>query len=562
MKRFTSLRKDKQEKRKSADLTTTAPATTAATTAAPAAAPAATTPAPAPAATAAAIPPIPEETAPARNETGFTSLASDEAVPEQDPSSTAELLEQRLHAWKHAVEYLEEYVEAVEKIHKSQAKDYEKVLKTISKPLKYGQHFDQSLGGIAGFFENMRVNTQALINTNLETEKNIKGTALPIIERLHKEIKHKAKEIAHGAEKGAKEVEKARNTTQKHIELLGQHTASFESAGGKITAQEDPYVISRGVLHRLNKQVLEENNHHNDLVAVQTNFEIFEKHIIEVLHEAMETFTNLTGGQAAKVQALHADMLSAAQRIPPEFEWNAFVKRSADILADPAASPRTVEAIQFPNMAHPSTKPLIEGTLERKSRNKLSFGYSTGYYVVTPAKFLHEFKDDDNVRQDPVPELSIYLPEAVLTTPHDGKFSVKGKDRSGHFSSKLAGTSELNFKAHSPAEAQKWFDVIRKVTGAAGAVETAAPASEPASPVAAVPATEEKPKPVEEKPAAAAAAEPQPQETGVTPAPAEKKAETAAETAPAPAPAAVDQKVHVDAPAAAATTEKAAEAKA
>ena len=81
---------------------------------------------------------------------------------------------ERLQAWKHAVVYLEEYFEAVEKLHKAQAKEYERVLKvcnfffqtavrlrlkgtltdlpmqTISKPLREGDHFDQSLGGVAG----------------------------------------------------------------------------------------------------------------------------------------------------------------------------------------------------------------------------------------------------------------------------------------------------------------------------------------------------------------------------------------------------------------------------
>ncbi|KAK4150885.1 putative HECT-type ubiquitin ligase-interacting protein cred [Chaetomidium leptoderma] len=440
--------------------------------------------------------------APPRQET-MTSIASDEAVPDTDPSTTAGLLAQRLQAWKHAVVYLEEYMEAVEKIHKAQAKEYERVLKTISKPLREGQHFDQSLGGVAGFFENMRVNTQALVNTNLETEKNIRGSALPVVERLHKEIKHKAKELAHGAEKGAKEVDKARNTTQKHIELLGQHTASFEATGGKQNPSDDPYVISRGVVHRLSKQVLEENNQHNDLVAVQTNFEAFERHIIQVVHQAMETFTNLTGGQALKVQALHADMLGAAQRIPPNFEWKAFLTRSGDALADPNQAPRAVEAIQFPNMAHPSTKPLIEGALERKSRNKLSWGYSTSYYVVTPSKFLHEFKDgDDNLRHDPVPQLSLFLPDAVIGAPSGVKFNVKGKDRSGSMGGKLAGSTELAFKAHSPAEAEKWFAVIRGVVGATG--PAVASGSTPS------PAASEKPKPV-----VAVPAQQQQQESGV-----------------------------------------------
>lgn len=291
--------------------------------------------------------------------------------------------------------YLEEYMGAIEKIHKEQSKEYEKVMKTISKPLREGHHFDQNLGGVAGFYENLRQNTQALINTNAETEKSIKGSVLPILDRLHKEVKNKSKELAGGAVKGAKEVEKARNVTQKHIELLGQHAASFESTGGKMNPTEDPYVIRRGVLHRLTKQVIEENNHRNDLIAVQSNFQDFEAHVIQVLQQAMEVFNQFAGGQAEKTRALYADMLGAAQRIPPDMEWQAFSQRNADILVDPQDPPRTVEAIAFPNQEHNSTEPLIEGSLERKSRNKLSWGYSTGYYVVTPSKFLHEFKSDE-----------------------------------------------------------------------------------------------------------------------------------------------------------------------
>lgn len=42
---------------------------------------------------------------------------------------TAGLLAERLQAWKHAVGYLEEYVEAMEKIHGRHAKEYERALK-------------------------------------------------------------------------------------------------------------------------------------------------------------------------------------------------------------------------------------------------------------------------------------------------------------------------------------------------------------------------------------------------------------------------------------------------
>lgn len=56
--------------------------------------------------------------------------------------------------------YLEDYVNATTKVQKSQAKDYEKVLKTVSDPLKEGHHFSQSVGGVASMFENIRSNTQ------------------------------------------------------------------------------------------------------------------------------------------------------------------------------------------------------------------------------------------------------------------------------------------------------------------------------------------------------------------------------------------------------------------
>lgn len=320
-----------------------------------------------------------------------------------------------------------------------------------------------------------------MINTNIETEKSIKGSVLPILERLHKEIKHKGKELSSGALNGAKEVEKLRNITQKQIEMLGQQTASFDSAGGKLNGSDDPYIVRRSVLHRLSNQVIAENNHRNDLIAVQNNFRTFESHILEVVQSAIEAFTQLTGGQGEKIRALHGDILGTIQCIPRDFEWANFSTRSADRLANQSDPPRSVDAISFPNMDHGSTKSLIEGSLERKSRNKLSFGYSTGYYVVTPSRFLHEFKDSDDTRQDPKPELSLYLPDAVIGLPSAEKFNIKGKDMSKTLSSKLTGSTELAFKAHTAADAQKWFQVIHGVTGAMG---PAAATSTPGSPAA------------------------------------------------------------------------------
>ncbi|GIK06968.1 hypothetical protein Aspvir_002621 [Aspergillus viridinutans] len=410
------------------------------------------------------------------------SLSDDEAVPGSDTNETTGLLLERLRAWKHMCGYLEDYVEVTAKVQKSQAKDYEKVLKTVSDPLREGHHFSQSAGGVSAWFENIRSNTQGIVNGYLDTEKNLKGSVLPTLQRLHKEIKNKSKELQSGASKSAKAVEKARGVTQKHIELLAQQVAAFDStAGNRFVHAHDPYVLRRGVHHRLNKQVTEENNNRQDIIAVQNNFQQFEAHVLQTIQSAIEQFNVFVGGQLDRQRSMCNDILGAAQRIPPDFEWVNFITRNANVLVDPDSPPRSLSNISFPNQDHRATVPLIEGSLERKSRAMLK-GYSTGYYVVTPARYLHEFKDNDDFRHDPSPELSLYLPDCVVGGVDGNKFTIKGKDVSGgKVGNAFHTTSEFNFKAHTPSDAEKWWNVVRD---AAKSGPAHSPVS-PTSPVAA-----------------------------------------------------------------------------
>jgi hypothetical protein len=331
-----------------------------------------------------------------------------------------------------------------------------------------------------------------MVNMYLETEQNLKGTVLPTLERLHKEIKSKTKELQSGAVKGAKAVEKARQATQKHIELLGHHTASHDAvAKNKIETQYDPYVLRRGINHRLNKQVTEENNHRNDILAIQNSFAEFEAHVLQTIQGALEQFFQFMGGQLDRQRAMYADILGTAQRIPADFEWMNFCVSNDSKLVNPDSPPRSFSSITFPNMDHRSTHPLIEGSLQRRSRAVIK-GYSTGYYVVTPARYLHEFKDTDDFRKDPTPELSLYLPDCIVGAIDGAKFNVKGKDvSSGKVGNAFHATTELSFKAHSANDAEKWWTVIKdctRGTALATPAVSSITATSPISPVATSPA--------------------------------------------------------------------------
>ncbi|RMZ92028.1 hypothetical protein DV736_g741, partial [Chaetothyriales sp. CBS 134916] len=386
-----------------------------------------------------------------------------------DPYATIGLLEERLQAWKHACGYLEEYIAEVAKVEKSQAKDQDRILKTLSGSLKEAHHFDTALGGVSGLFENIRANTQAQSNMHAETSKNLTGSVLPILERLHHELKAKSKEVASGAGKSAKAVEAARLATQKYIDALGQHAANFDSSGGKVSAHNDPYVLQRGTYHRLNKQILEENNSRQDIVNVQNNFAQFEAHVISTFQATMSSYNQFMSGQADREKAMYGDIAATTSAIPHDFEWKGFVKRNSDVLVNPNAQPRSLDLVSFPNENHRSTRPLIEGSLERKSRG-IGMGYKSGYYAVTPAGFLHQFKDNDNIHSDPTPEVSLYLPDCAIGAVDGVRFTIKGKDSSGSkLGNKMAVSAEWQFKAHTASDAAKWHEVIASQTHAATA---------------------------------------------------------------------------------------------
>jgi len=132
-------------------------------------------------------------------------------------------------------------------------------------------------------------------------------------------------------------------------------------------------------------------------------------------------------------------------------------------LIDPNAPKRAVEHIAFANQDHRSTQPLIAGSLERKG--KIMSSYSTSFYAVTPSKYLHEFKTDDDFAKEPQPETSLYLPDCLIGAVDGVKFNVKGKNSSKGVLSKMSMGHEYHFRAHTPQDAQKWHDVISSVVG-------------------------------------------------------------------------------------------------
>jgi hypothetical protein len=157
------------------------------------------------------------------------------------------------------------------------------------------------------------------------------------------------------------------------------------------------------------------------------------------------------------------------------------MEHSSRTLTGVAARARTMSYNAFSDRGHCTTGQLIEGSLERKAHATGDVkAYSPGYYGITPVGYLHGYKSHDDFCKCLSPELSLYLPDCTVGAVDGATFTIKGNDVSGP---KVAGkallTYELDFRAHTPANAEEWWSIIRS---AAGGNMSEGPPSEPNSP--------------------------------------------------------------------------------
>ena len=171
-----------------------------------------------------------------------------------------------------------------------------------------------------------------------------------------------------------------------------------------VTAKEDPWYTNSLVARQLQKQVQEENALQKSIIIMQQNSEHFEEGVIRAIQTAWETFDNWSSRfvfhpnstltyayeknrMSTSVQDTWATMGVLMKSVQPNTEWLAFAARS-DHLLDPETPLRNIDHINYPGKDDPSVLPVHEGMLERKKR--FSKNYTEGYYVLTPAGYLHE----------------------------------------------------------------------------------------------------------------------------------------------------------------------------
>lgn len=397
-----------------------------------------------------------------------------------DPTS---LLLSRLENWALAVRNLENYVEAYIALQKANTSGLEKTRKIAGEmsqistpshlsPVNHNLSRPQSSKSnepasgpeetIFSCLEGLSSRTEVLITKSSETELALKQNVLPLFQALRTDIDKNIKDLKSANVKQAKEVEKARSMTLQSIETLGTYASSFTISGdsNRREYRNDPYVLYRLTLQALDDQLAKENAHSDSLIVAEKNLQNLETHLVQVLQQATKLFSEVIAGFHSLSNETYFGIAYSFANISPEAEWSSFYNDNINQLVPYDRPLREISNVTFQNDNHPSTKPVVEGTLNRKE-GKILKSWTPGYYVLTQSHFLLQYESNNYV-QDPSPELAIYLPESTVSgieSKDSGKFkfTIHAKDQT-----RTVGltTKTYSFKANTLSETEVWHRAI------------------------------------------------------------------------------------------------------
>lgn len=334
---------------------------------------------------------------------------------------------------------------------------------------------------------------------SMDFQTKVQSQILPDLTQLVTEVDKKQKEYASYSNAEQKDLSQLKSNSAKVSQSLDLAVQEFEHGvnGSKNRSdyKKDPYLVKKTLLRNAALQVKSENNRIEFLANGEASLRSSEARILLELRRIFNLLTQFIDENFGGVVQSFNILRETLNRVPEDFEWSHFLEKNSAYLITASSvmsanneqlnsamsnlsvnsnktdtalianNPykRNLESITFRNYQHVSTKPSLEGVLERKeSTLGLSSKYNSYYFVITPSGYFYGFpsKSIDSFQ----PNLVLYLPECET--------KIKNSSGKGEFTFILRGKNlctlvpkpkkKYVFKASSAQDFDTWWKVITR----------------------------------------------------------------------------------------------------
>ncbi|KAG0260781.1 hypothetical protein BG011_001620 [Mortierella polycephala] len=356
---------------------------------------------------------------------------------ESDGGNSADILLNRLLAYRTIIKNLQQHFTELMLLENSIVKAMNKAANAIVVPFKDGEQF-RGQGGLQDVCVGIRDSVKSRAEEHANAAQFVEENVVKHLRRLKQEVKSRIRAMKADSSLYSPRLGKEREATQERIASLAKAIGLFELAGSYQPDMEkvhlDPYVINISLRVQLARQIQEESQFSRSLKQCQEQLAEFEFSIINELKQILVSFAGYQSNHAeVGFTQSWAQVERALNFLDDDTEWNTFLESNAHRFLPTELSDADPEKLDYPCKDSQFLIPIKTGHMSRQSSVLKS--WKDGYFVLTPAGWLHVFSSADEVK-NPVPERSIYVPTAILG-PHTEPgqkghiFSLEGKGLGG-----------------------------------------------------------------------------------------------------------------------------------
>ncbi|BFZ56356.1 phosphatidylinositol 4,5-bisphosphate-binding protein [Savitreella phatthalungensis] len=378
--------------------------------------------------------------------------AADPIAPVQD----------RFSAWQGVIDQLITYFDSLSKAEAQHNKELVKVSEAIPEPFSTHPHFDRRNSGgssVDGVGQLLKQEMRGRLIHSDQILRTLNEQIIPHLTESRKSLNSRIKDISGMSGDFQNSLSDDLPRSKAAIINLQSAIADWESNSGKVDVAKDPFLVDLDTRKILRKQLAEEQYLRGSLTNLQRSAQFLEQEVVTVVRRALQQYNELVSREAAELAGMSHTIDQGIEHGQLNSEWQLFAQQQTrdGLFLAPTSQARALESQTYAGKNHPSTTPVFDAWLERKS-GRLS-GYSTAFYIVTPSRFLHEFKSND-LRTDSEPTFSLYLPDcSIVSVSKDSdkshKLILRGKQTGG-----IHQSHDWTFRAKNRADVVSFYTMI------------------------------------------------------------------------------------------------------
>lgn len=164
--------------------------------------------------------------------------------------------------------------------------------------------------------------------------------------------------------------------------------------------------ILPAVVKQMVKVYRQENKIHETVLRLQRETLISEEQLVEEFRRLCQHIYSMRETSTLGIDRGLESIMETFNNVKMDSDWINFCQQNKDHLVSEAAAFRHPDHLQYPNHSHALLQPIFAARMERKS--KILHHWHEYIYVLTPAGFLHEYR---NVKNYPSkPDATIFVP--------------------------------------------------------------------------------------------------------------------------------------------------------